>query len=53
MGTWTHKRTKSSLAVVVTPFRKLVKDELRQVEEEARELSRFMGVAQLKLSFAR
>jgi uncharacterized protein YcaQ len=52
MGTWTQKRAKNSVAMTITPFRRLAKDELRQVEEEARELSQFMGAAQLKLSFA-
>jgi uncharacterized protein YcaQ len=52
-GTWTHKKAKNSLSVAVTPFRRLDKDELRQIEEEARELSEFMGVAQLKLLFTR
>jgi uncharacterized protein YcaQ len=53
VGTWTHKKAKNSLTVAITPFRRLVKDELQQVEEEARKLSQFMGVEQLKLSFAR
>jgi hypothetical protein len=53
MGTWTHKKTKSSLVVAITPFRRLAKDEVSRIEEEARELSQFMGAAQLKLSFAR
>jgi uncharacterized protein YcaQ len=52
MGTWTHKKAKNSLSLTVASFRRLAKDELRQVEEEARELSQFMGAAQLKLSFA-
>jgi uncharacterized protein YcaQ len=52
-GTWTHKKAKNSLSVAVTPFRRLDKDELREIEEEARKLSQLMGVAQLKLSFAR
>jgi len=52
-GTWTHKKTKNSLTVAITPFRRLAKDEFRQVGEEAKQLNQFMGVAQLKLLFTR
>lgn len=53
MGTWTHKRAKNSVVMTITPFRRLDKDESSQVEEKARELSQFMGTAQLKLAFTR
>jgi hypothetical protein len=53
MGTWIHKRAKNNVAMTITPFRRLDKDELRQVGEEAKQLSQFMGAAQLKLSFTR
>jgi uncharacterized protein YcaQ len=53
MGTWTHKRGKNSVAITITPFHRLDKDELRLIEEEARKLGQFMGVAQLKLLFTR
>jgi uncharacterized protein YcaQ len=51
MGTWIHKRAKNNVAMTITPFRRLAKDELRQVGEEAKQLCQFMGVAQLKLLF--
>jgi hypothetical protein len=52
MGIWTHKKAKNSVAMTITPFRRLDKDELRQIEKRARKLSQFVGSAQLKLSFA-
>jgi len=52
-GTWTHKRAKNSVVMTITPFRRLDKYELQEVEEKAQQLSQFMGAAQLKLSFTR
>jgi len=52
VGTWKHEKTKSSLTVMIKPFHKLVKEDLKEVEEKARGLSQFMGVEQLKFSIA-
>jgi len=48
VGTWRHEKTKTSLTIAVTPFQKLAKEDLKEVEERAKELSQFMGVAKLK-----
>jgi len=49
VGTWRHEKTKTSLTVTVTPFQKLGKEDLKEVEEKTKELSQFMGVAKLEL----
>jgi hypothetical protein len=48
VGTWRHEKTKISLAITVTPFQKLGKEDLKEVEEKARALSQFMGVDRLQ-----
>jgi len=48
-GTWKHKKTKTSLTVTLTPFRKLTREELEDIEKEVEELARFMGVTEFKL----
>lgn len=47
-GTWKHKKTKNSLTVTLTPFRKLSHEELEEIEKEVEELARFMGVTEFK-----
>jgi len=49
IGTWRHKKTKNSLTVTITPFQKLLKEDLKEVEEKTKALSQFMGVDELKL----
>jgi len=50
VGTWMQKKNKNILTVTIAPFQKLSKEDLREVEEKARELSRFIGAKQLKFS---
>jgi len=52
VGTWKQKKTKNSLRVTITPFHKLMKEDLKEIEKKAKELSQFMGVDQLKFSIA-
>jgi len=53
VGTWKQKKTRNSLTVTVTPFQKISKEDLKEIEERAKALSQFTGVDELKLSVAR
>lgn len=48
IGTWKHAKTKQTLTVTITPFKKLNKEDLKEVEAKAKELSQFMGVDKLQ-----
>ena len=50
VGTWRQEKTRRVLAITVTPFEKIGKDDLKEVEEKARELSQFMGFDELEFS---
>ncbi len=50
VGTWRQEKTRRVLAITVTPFEKIRKDDLKEVEEKARELSQFMGFDELEFS---
>jgi len=50
VGTWGQEKTRRVLAITVTPFEKIRKDDLKEVEEKARELSQFMGFDELEFS---
>lgn len=50
-GTWRQKKSKSTLMVTISPFVKIGKEDMQEVEEKAKELSRYMGL-ELKLSTA-
>jgi len=52
VGTWMQKKNKNSLTVTIAPFQRLLKEDLKEVEEKARELTQFMGVDQLRFSIA-
>ena len=47
-GTWRHKRTKKTLTIIVKPFEKMSREDMKQAESEAKELSQFMGLTELK-----
>jgi len=51
-GTWRHKKTKRLLTIMITPFEKIAKEDLKEIEHEAKDLSRFMGTEDCKLSIA-
>jgi len=50
VGTWSQEKSRRVLAVMVTPFEKIRKEDLKEVEEKARELSQFMGFDELEFS---
>lgn len=52
VGTWRQKKTKNSLTVMITPFHKLMEEDLKEVEKKAKELSQFTGADLLKFSIA-
>jgi len=52
VGTWRQKKTEKSLTVMITPFHKLLKEDLKEVEKKAEELGQFVGVDQFKFSIA-
>lgn len=52
VGTWRKKKTKSSLTVTITPFKKFTKEDMKEVEEKAKALSQYVGVKELKFSVA-
>jgi uncharacterized protein YcaQ len=47
-GTWRHKRTKKTLSITVESFEKMSREDIEQAESEAKELSQFMGLTELK-----
>jgi uncharacterized protein YcaQ len=49
-GTWRHTRKRHTLAVAVKPFGKMARDDLEEVEQQAKELSQYMGVEELDFS---
>ncbi len=48
VGTWKQKKTKKTLSVTLELFEKIGKEDLKQAEREAKELSQYMGLAELK-----
>jgi len=52
LGTWRQKKTRHTLTVTITPFTKLQKEDLGEIEEKAKALSQFMEADELKLSVA-
>lgn len=48
VGTWRQKKTKNSLRVAITPFQKLGKEDLKEVEEKAKALAQFLGFGKLQ-----
>jgi uncharacterized protein YcaQ len=47
-GIWRHEKTKRILKMVISPFTKLQKEDLREIEEKAKALSQFMEVDKLQ-----
>ncbi len=52
VGTWRQKKSRSTLIVIITPFAKIGKEDMQQIEERAKKLSQFMGFSEFKLSIA-
>jgi len=48
VGTWRQKKTRSTLMITITPFQKLAKEDLKEVEEKAKALSQCMGFDQME-----
>ena len=48
VGTWSQEKTRRVLAITVTTFEKMRKEDLKEVKEKARELSKFMGFDELE-----
>ena len=48
VGTWGQEKTRRVLAITVTTFEKMRKEDLKEVKEKARELSKFMGFDELE-----
>lgn len=51
-GTWRTKKAKHALAVTITPFDKIEKEDLKDVEEKAKEIGQSMGFRETKLAVA-
>jgi hypothetical protein len=49
-GIWKHTTKRHTLAVAIKPFGKMAKDDLEEVEQQARELSKYMGAEELDFS---
>jgi len=47
-GTWRHKRTKKTVTIIIKPFETMSREDVKQAESEAKELSQFMGRTELK-----
>ena len=52
VGTWRHKRKRRTLVVAIKPFGKMPKNYLAEVEQQARELSQYVGTEELDFSIA-
>ncbi len=52
VGTWRHKKTKRILTVTVNPFERIAKEDLREVEQKAGELSQYLEAEDLKFSLS-
>lgn len=49
-GTWKAQKTKQTISVMITPFEKIGKEELKDVEKRVQELGSYMGFGETKLS---
>ena len=50
VGTWRHKKTKRMLTIMITPFEKIAKEDLRKIEHKAKDLSQYIGIEECMLS---
>ncbi len=50
VGTWRYKKTKRMLTIMITPFEKIAKEDLKEIEHKAKGLSQYMGTEDCKLS---
>jgi len=53
VGTWKQNKTKGMLTITITPFQRIDKEDLKEVEQTARGLSRHMGYKEHKMILAR
>lgn len=51
-GTWKTKKTKQTLSIAITPFEKIGKEDLRDLEKTAQELGSYMRFRETKLLLA-
>jgi hypothetical protein len=49
-GTWKAQKTKHALSIMITPFEKITKEDLKDLEERVQELGSYMGFEETKLS---
>jgi type III secretory pathway component EscV len=47
-GTWIHKKSSEKLAIMVTPFSKLDKSILKQIEHAVKDMGSFFGVQETR-----
>jgi len=52
VGTWRQKKTKDALTITIKPFEKIRKEDLKEVEEKAKDLGKQMRINEVKLSLA-
>jgi len=52
VGTWRHKKSKRALTIMITPFQKIAREDLKEVEQKAKELCQYMRAEELTLSVA-
>ena len=52
VGTWRHKKTKRMMTIMITPFEKIAKEDLKEIEHKAKDLSQYMGTEECKLSIS-
>jgi len=53
VGTWRQNRTKRMLTITITPFERIGKEDVKGVEQTARELGRYMGYDESRVMVAR
>jgi len=49
VGTWKAQKTKQTLSVMITPFEKIGKEDMKDIEKRAQELGSYMGFGETKL----
>jgi len=52
VGTWKHQKAKRTLSILITPFERIGKEDLKEGEQVATELGRYMGFEESKLIVA-
>jgi hypothetical protein len=44
VGTWRHKKTKNYMTIIISPFQKLKKEDLKEIKLIAKDFGRLLGV---------